>query len=108
VKHVNNDYMKIQLQNSLLAEQIAEAAKLRQSERARAKAADSIESLQPETDEPAIKKVPGKTEDGNGGQKEGSRKFQKWRYRPDGTLEEDGGPEGGPSSASTTHIDIKA
>jgi hypothetical protein len=104
MKHIQNDYMKAQLQNALLAQEISEAAKIRQAERARAKAADAVEKLHPENNGQTVKKTQKKSEDGKGGQKKSPPKSGKWRYRPDGALEEEGGP--GPSP--TTRIDLKA
>jgi len=108
MRHIKNDFMRIQLQNALLAQEVAEAAKLRQSERARAQAADAIEKLRQQTDEQGVKKVSGNTEDGKGGRKENPKDYRKWRYRPDGTLEDDGGDGKDPGSSSTNRIDIKA
>jgi hypothetical protein len=108
MKHIQNDFMRLQLQNAMMAKEVAEAAKLRQAEKARAHAADAVEELQKQTEEQGIKKVPEKAGDEKGGPKERPKNFPKWRYRPDGTLEEDGGgPEEGPSPSST-RIDIKA
>lgn len=107
MKHIQNDFMRIQLQNAMMAKEVAEAAKLRQAERARAQAADAVEELQKQTEEREIKKVPEKAGDEKDGSKERFKNFPKWRYRPDGTLEEGGGPEEGPSPSST-RIDIKA
>lgn len=108
MRHIKNDFMRIQLQNALLAQEVAEAAKLRQSERARSQAADAVEKLHQETNEQGVKKVPGDAEEGKGGQKEYPKGHPNWRYRPDGTLEDEGGPGNGPDSSSTNRIDIKA
>ncbi len=98
MRHIQNDYMKVMLQNALLAEEVAEAAKLRQSEKARSRAADAVENLEPQTEEPMIKKVPGNAadeKDGSGKPRQGSRNL---RYRTDGSLEEDGaGPPAPPA-----------
>jgi hypothetical protein len=108
MRHVQNDYMRIQLQNALMAQEVAEAAKLRQAEKARTQAADAVEKLHEQTDEQGIKKVDGKAGNGKSGSKERPQDYPKWRYRPDGTLEENGGPGEGPGPSSTGRIDIKA
>jgi len=108
MKHIQNDYTRIQLQNALMAQEIAEAAKLRQAEKARAKAAETVEDLHDQTERIKAKKIPGKDENGSGGEKKSPRAFTKFRYRLDGTLEEDQGPEEGSGPSSTRRIDIKA
>ncbi len=107
MRHIQNDYMKVQLQNALLAQEVAESAKIRQAERARAQAAEAVENLPPQNDEPGIKKVPGKPEEGKGGTKGRSQAFSISRYQQNGVLEEGGGPGEETGQSSTRHIDIK-
>src|ERR1039457_2578822 len=108
MRHVNNDPNKILLQNAMMAQQVAEAAKNRQAEMARAKAAEDVEKLHSQDEQHEIKKVPGNTGEGKEGQKENSRNTQKWLYRPDGTLEIEGGQLEGPDSPPVKRIDLKA
>jgi hypothetical protein len=108
MRHVNNDPNKLLLQNVLLAQQAAEAAKTRQAERARAQAAENTEKLRQEVEAREIKKVSGNTEESKNGQKENPRDLRNWRYRPDGTIEDTGGHGEGPDPTSPSRIDIKA
>lgn len=101
MRHIQSDFMNIQLQNALMAQQVAESAKARHTERARELAAEEIAKLQDGDPGNLVKKVTGKKE-GEGNSQESPKDFRKFRYKPDGTLED----EGGPSFAS--RINIKA
>ncbi len=107
MKHIQNDFMRVQLQNAMLSQELAESAKLRQAERARAKAADAVEKLHDQTNDQAVNKVKGLTEEKSGEQKERPQGSRTWRYRPDGTIEEEGGNAGNSATFNIPRIDIK-
>src|SRR5579872_2988034 len=107
MRHVNNDPNKLLLQNVLLAQQAAEAAKMRQAERARAEAAENTEKLRQDIENQEIKKISGNTGESKNGKKENPRDLRNWRYRPDGTIEDTGGQGEGPNPNSPSRIDIK-
>ena len=88
-----------QLQNALLAQEVAEAAKVRQAERARARSADAVAKT-PEKGIPAV--------DAKGGGPQGKPgEPRKRRYLPDGTMEDPGDPGQGPGTHPPRNIDIK-
>ena len=99
--HIQNNFMQIQLQNVLIAQQLAEASKSRQAERARELAADEIAKIQDDDPGNLVKKVT-ENKEGEDDSQESPKDFRKFRYKPDGTLEDEGG------SSFTSHINIKA
>lgn len=99
--------MRIQLQNAMLAQEVAESAKLRQAERARAKTAEEVEKLNGQTDDNGVKKVTGLADNQHGDQQERPKGYRTLRYRPDGTIEDEGGDGGGPATFKIPRIDIK-
>ncbi len=108
MRHIQNDYMKVQMQNALLAKEAAEAAKIRQAERARAQAAEEAGKLPEEEVDPKIKKIPTKHYEEKGknlGQPQG---FQIESYRQEGELEVGGEPGEEKGVSGPGHIDIKA
>jgi hypothetical protein len=106
MKHIQNDFMRIQLQNAMMSQEVAESAKLRQTERARAKAADAVEKLHEQTDDKGVK-VTGVSGKKTGEQKERSQGSRTLRYRPDGTIEEESGNTGNSGAFKIPRIDIK-
>lgn len=107
MKHIQNDFMRIQLQNAMMSQEVAEAAKLRQAERARAKAADAVEKLHEQAEDKGIKKVRGLADNQNGDQQERPKGSRTWRYRPDGTIEDEGDAAGSSGAFKIPRIDIK-
>lgn len=101
MRNVQNDYMRIQLQNALMAQQVGEASKARQAEKARELAAEEIAKAKDGDTENLVKRVDPKKEGENNSQ-EPPKDFRKFRYKPDGTLEDEGG------SSFASHINIKA
>ena len=108
MRHVNNDPSKILIQNALIAQQVAEAAKNRQADRARAQSVEDIEELHEDVEEQTVKKVAGNTGEDKSAKKERPRDQRNWRYRKDGTLEDGNGNAEGPGSLPPPRIDIKA
>jgi|GEM_PF-3556172 hypothetical protein len=103
MKHINNDFMRIQAQNAMLAQQVAEANKNRQAERARAQSAEELAELQKA--EELKEKTVGKVSSDKKGGKDSDRDLRTQRYRKDGTLEDDGPSDFGEKLAK--RIDIK-
>lgn len=107
MKHIQNDFMRIQLQNAMLSQEVAESAKLRQAERARAKAAEEVEKLHEQTDDKGIKKVTGLADNQHGEQQDRPKGSRTLRYRPDGTIEDEGDAAGSSDAFKIPRIDIK-
>ena len=107
MRNIQTDFMRIQLQNAMLAQEVAESAKLRQAERARTKAAEEVEKLHEQTDDKGVKKVTGLADSQNGEQQERPKGSRTWRYRPDGTLEDEGENSGSSDAFKIPRIDIK-
>ena len=103
MKHIQNT-RNTQLQNALMAQELAEAAKLRQADRARTRSAEAVLKSK----ETGIQKVDEKTGKGSGGQRQDTEGKRVRRYLPDGTVEDPGDPENGPDGNPIKRIDVKA
>jgi hypothetical protein len=102
MRHIQNDMLQMQIQNALMAQQMAEANKNRKSENARSEAAEELAELQ-KTEELKSKIVREVSADGKN-QKDSTRDLRLQRYRKDGTLEDNSSPGG---DAPPKRIDIK-
>jgi len=103
VKHIQNT-RNSQIQNALMAQEVAEAAKLRQAERARTRSAEAVLKSK----ETGIRKTDEKNGKGAGGQNQDTVGKRLRHYLPDGTVEAPDDPENGPGGAPIKRIDLKA
>lgn len=102
MRHIQNDMLQMQIQNALMAQQMAEANKNRKSGNARSEAAEELAELQ-KAEELKNKIVREVSSDGKS-QKDPARDMRLQSYHKDGTLEDNGGPAG---DAPPKRIDIK-
>ena len=108
MRHIQNNVMRDQLQQTLLAQAVADAAKLRHADRARAQAAEASVKFQDQIEGKRVRKVPEKTEDGKGGSKENRHGSREEGGDRDGTSEETVDPKAGSGPSSAHRIDVKA